>query len=729
MLKLNEVLDLYKSEQIDDFLKKLTEINLNEKRLYLKDIQKNYKFLGDNYSNASPITILKKGEKGLIERLTNGIDAVIEKKKQLLNLTSPKDANAVISKAYPKFYNHMQKISTNLDDSLRSNAYEAEDQVILAANEGSSTAKPTFDIIDKGTGVKGSDFANTLLSLNKGNKLSSEKKYLIGAFGQGGSTSLPFTDSTIIISKQEGKYYFTIIRPVQLQDFKNQSYVYLTVNDQIPELEFDNVKLNSYLDEFIETDSGTLVRMIETDISREYRINDITKPHMLIDYINTELFNVGLPIKIVENRKNYESNIKKQNRYAYGTLTKLRTFKKYIQDEYSGTINMEHNNMPYKIDYYVILPSDKADWGSDSKARDTFEMFNIYGDPIIYTVNGQTITTETFTRLRNNGLTFLRYRLLIVINLDNLGDEKYRFFTSDRNQIKDTDLTKGFIDKVVKTIASVEKLKEINETIADLSINSNVDNELLQEITDEVQDLYTRFLKGGNTVFRKRGGHSTSNPNPPDFLDRILELKITSEKRVFYSDEQVNFILTTGAAKYVNEQAIIYAYVDSKNFTEYIPNYMNGRISYHFNNKSIKVGKHTIQFMYFDDNNNSLTSETIEFEVLNDKSPEQPEKPKNLGLDIEIHQVKERELICEISKNLDEKKIDIYMCLEKDSMLEVYGAKASADDVREAQKKMIKPIALFTLFLEDGYDKLSSDDERNKLIVSFVKALLPSLSQ
>ena len=32
---------------------------------------------------------------------------------------------------------------------------------------------------------------------------------------------------------------------------------------------------------------------------------------MLIDYVNTELFNVGLPIKIVENRKNFESNLKK----------------------------------------------------------------------------------------------------------------------------------------------------------------------------------------------------------------------------------------------------------------------------------------------------------------------------------------------------------------------------------------------------------------------------------
>ena len=195
------------------------------------------------------------------------------------------------------------------------------------------------------------------------------------------------------------------------------------------------------------------------------------------------------------------------------------------------------------------------------------------------------------------------------------------------NQIQETDLTKGFIEKVVKTIASVEKLKEMNDIIAELSINSNVDNELLQEITDEVQNLYSRFLKGGSTVFRKRspGGHSVE---PVEFHDKIVELRITSDKREFYYDEQVHFILATGAAKYVNESAIIYAFVNKKNFTEYIPNYMNGRISYHFNNKAIGIGKHTIQFMYFDDNSDSLSSETIEFEVLKEKSPEQPDKPK-----------------------------------------------------------------------------------------------------
>ena len=36
----------------------------------------------------------------------------------------------------------------------------------------------------------------------------------------------------------------------------------------------------------------------------------------------------------------------------------------------------------------------------------SFEQFNVHYDPIIYIVNGQTITTEKFTKLNNAGLNF-----------------------------------------------------------------------------------------------------------------------------------------------------------------------------------------------------------------------------------------------------------------------------------------------------------------------------------
>ena len=213
------------------------------------------------------------------------------------------------------------------DSANRSIAKDAEDQVILVVNDGSRSNKPTIDIIDKSTGLLGSEFDKTILSINHGNKLSRDKSYLIGAFGQGGSTSLPFTYATIIMSKKDNQISFTIIKSVELTDFKNIVYVYMTINGLIPEVDFSNFESeDKYLNDFINnSDSGTIVRMVESEISKRFRDNEVTKPGMLGDYLNTELFNVGLPVKVIENRESYKGNVHLQNRYIYGSQLKLKT--------------------------------------------------------------------------------------------------------------------------------------------------------------------------------------------------------------------------------------------------------------------------------------------------------------------------------------------------------------------------------------------------------------------
>jgi hypothetical protein len=725
MIDIKEVLDLYKATQVDDFLKKYTGLSLNEKGLYHRDILPTWKFLGNNSSNGSSISILKKGEKGIIERLTNAIDAVIEKKVELIGIKSPNSSLDVIKKAYPKYYHNYIKINENRGEG-KSYAFDTEGEVILAVNDGSKSNKPTFDIIDKGIGVSGEFFDNTLLSINRGNKLSSDKKHLIGAFGQGGSTSLPFAESTIIVSKKDGKYYFTVIKAVDLNDYKNHGYVYLTIDDKIPELNaVDFTSTESYLNEFMSSDSGTLVRMIETDISREYRNNDISKPRMLVDYINTELFNVGIPVKVIENRGNYRDNKNAQNRNAYGSQTKLLTSKKYVKDEYSGTLDIYHNEKPYKIDYYVILPDSESEWGSDSKCKGVFEQFNVYGDPIIYTVNGQSISTETYTRIKNNGLTFLKYRLLIVINLDYLGTEKYKFFTSDRAQIKDTDITKGFLDTIIKQITQVDKLKKINEIIAEKSISESIDSELLNDISSEVQSIYNKFLKTGNAIPSRKRKNQHLNPSEEEFLDEIQNISITSLQREFYFDEAVQFVLTTSAAKYVNESSWIAPFVNDKNFHEYSPNFMNGRITYRFNEKALKPGTYTLEFMYFKEQSEAIKSEKIVFEILKEKAPVDTNQEKNKALDFNIQILDEAELICDIVKNKDQKRIEAFLCLDSDELRrEIYGYGASTDEISETKNKIIKPIILFALFLDNYYDDIESSSDKNKLIISYIKSII-----
>ena len=70
---------------------------------------------------------------------------------------------------------------------------------------------------------------------------------------------------------------------------KMDTYVYFTPNGQIPLIEIDEYEYSSeYLNDFIKAESGTLIRMIDMEIPREYRVNDAAKPGMLGDFINTE---------------------------------------------------------------------------------------------------------------------------------------------------------------------------------------------------------------------------------------------------------------------------------------------------------------------------------------------------------------------------------------------------------------------------------------------------------
>ena len=193
--------------------------------------------MGNNSSNSSSINGLKGGKKGLIERITNAIDTVIEKYKSNYRL-KPKYTSEVIKKAFPEYW----ELIKDKNSITKLNAKDAKDKVFLVVNDDSKSNKPTFDIIDTDIGINDENFENTILSIAKGNKFSEDKNYLIGAFGQGGSTSLPFASSTIILSKYKTKFFFIIAKYVELLDYRIGAYVFLKSNDKMTELSNDIVQ-------------------------------------------------------------------------------------------------------------------------------------------------------------------------------------------------------------------------------------------------------------------------------------------------------------------------------------------------------------------------------------------------------------------------------------------------------------------------------------------------------
>lgn len=458
--------------------------------------------------------------------------------------------------------------------------------------------------------------------------------------------------------------------------------------------------------------------MIDIEIPREYRSNDISKPGMLGDYVNTELYNVALPIKIIENRANYTNNLHAQNRNSFGSFYKMLTWE-YAKKDKFGTIIIEHNGNEYRINYYFILPEKEEDWAKDSECKNIFKQINVHLEPIIYTVNGQYITGERFTKLKNAGLSFLQYRLLVDIDLDVLGKDKYRFFTSDRSRIQDSDLTTGFLDKVIEALKNEKTIKDMNEYIANRSVNANINSDLINEISNNVKSIYGKYLKSGNKISTSGGGHILLPTNEDIYYDYIKEFEITTSKQVFYKNENVNIVLTTKAKKSINDKSMIYMFVDGKQNNNYFQSVMNGRIQYSISD--VPIGVHKVQFELFNDENNLCRNSSIfEFAVIDEIKNKVPNSIKNKELELNIKIVDERELIVDIEKNKENKSITIYLCLNHDLMISnIYGRTSNTSEMERIKNELLQPLVLFSLFLGNSYDEIEDIHKKNDLIISF----------
>ena len=108
--KLSELLAIYKPEQLNAFLKEHINTDLEDNNLLFENISDNWTCVGDTKYNLSAINMLKDSGKGLIERITNGIDAVLEKEKEKNGLDSPKTADDIVKVAFPHYYENKQNI-------------------------------------------------------------------------------------------------------------------------------------------------------------------------------------------------------------------------------------------------------------------------------------------------------------------------------------------------------------------------------------------------------------------------------------------------------------------------------------------------------------------------------------------------------------------------------------------------------------------------------------------
>ena len=717
-MKLSKVLNLYTYEDVKNFVKENSAIAIDESSEYeINLIEDGFRPLNDNQMNAGSIDLLEDGEKGIVERITNSIDSFIERTVVEKNIRAPKNVDSVIKKGFPEYHKSMKE-----NYKLSS---EVKNKVFLVAQNGTKTNLPTIDVMDLGTGIHGSKFSDTILSLHSGNKTTKDKNHLIGAFGQGGSTSLSFCKATLIISKYQNIYYFTIVVRIHLKTLKNYTYFYFVKDKTVFEVENDLVNSDEkHINALLNSESGTLIRMIDMDMSLGLRQSAFTDPSKMMDYISTELFEISIPVTVIENRREFKSYGEKNLlRNIRGSKIKIHRSKNLFKREFSGSFEVKVESDVLNVDYYAILPSKEDEWASDSAAKAVYKTFNHHEKPIIFTVNGQYIDGEHFTKLKNKGLSFLNHRLIIHVKLDQLGNKKQGLFMSNRSKIKKSNYVNKLIDQVVYQASINSDILKLNTIISDKSIDRDIDIDV-EGLEKELKDIYNELLTADKPKrFRPRSSVKPRPQNLDDLNDYIDELVITNAKQEFYKNETIRIILKTNANKFINKTTKINGFINDKHYSDWEVSYMNGRIQYNIQN--LKPGEYNLNFISFglgkDESDIEVTSNLYSFFVLDEKIPIE-DQSKSRNLDIEIIKVKDKDYIIDISKNDSDKKILINVCLNN-KLLDAIVIGKNSSEIEQMKASLINPMALYALLLDDFYEKQDLD-LKNKLLLDYCKTFI-----
>ena len=426
---------------------------------------------------------------GVIERVTNAIDAVIdlewEKRGQPAHPKSPRDA-------IEQWWKFKGGRTTNIEDLRDEAIVELSKKVQVTIRDSERPDRPTIDVRDYGTGLLSKDFAGTILSLNESRKLN--KLFLAGAFGQGGSTALAYSCFTVIFSRatqhngNPNLVGATIARFNQgnLKVDKHGIYEYMVDRStghpfalEIPETLFP---------------VGTLVRHISMDLGKYKAV--MTAPTGSLWWLtHNYLFDTVLPFRIGDAREN-----KGTTRTVAGNHRRL-TMGKYTEYQRDATMTFRSGSVTIK--WWVLSAEGEG-------ARNRITNYSMISKPIVVTYNGQKHGDFPNSVIKNDlKWPYLDRYLIVHVDCDKLDAESRRqLFSTTRESIRATSLGSELRRLVTDTLNGDDELNRLDKE-RKKSYICKVDTAPVEKIRRRLAKRIKAITTGGT------GGNSPRLP-PPD---------------------------------------------------------------------------------------------------------------------------------------------------------------------------------------------------------------------
>jgi len=476
-----------------------------------------WRYYGDRSSNFNTIgNQQSRPDAALVEKLVNSVDARLINECLLRGIDpESKLAPRTIREAVALFFENGSKSSTAgfIREWASNKRTEVARGITLSATGNKpSQGNPCFIISDSGEGQTPSSLPNTILSLDRDNKV--KIPFVQGKFNMGGTGVLEFCGKKnlqLVVSRRNPKlltnnisntdknWGFTVVRREDpIEGRKNSVYTYLAPLDADEKPNKGDV-LSFYKDTLPifpegqnaydrEASWGTLIKLYEYSTAGFSGTNILLSDGLMrqLDLLLTDL---ALPIRLYECR-NYSGHSGSFETNLTGIGVRLDDDKgSNLEDEpYSCSMNVSGEKMTANI---YVFKKDK-----DKTYRQN--------EGIIFSLNGQThgYLSKSFFRRKKVGMSYLADSILVIINCNDISARSREIlFMPSRDRLRDSELKiyiENELEEIIGFHPGLRKLREKRrrEEVETLLDDEKPLGEILQNLINDSPALASLFLTG-----------------------------------------------------------------------------------------------------------------------------------------------------------------------------------------------------------------------------------------
>ena len=446
------------------------------------DDSKVWRYYGDREDNFSIIgNQQSRPEAALVEKIVNSVDAVLMNECRLSGI-SPEDSTAPksVQEAVALYFMGEGKKGDTLgrirtwDSKKRSEISKLITLTATGATASDDSANPCFIIADAGEGQTPNSMPNTLLSLDKHNKLRIQ--FVQGKFNMGGTGVCQFcghNNLQFVISRRNPKtlssvgqssdsmWGFTVIRrenPPQGQ--KSSVYTYLAPLNAIPNSRHGDILCfdSPYFPIFPEGQNpfareaewGTAIKLYEYSATGFRTM--MFRRDGLLSKLDILLPEIALPIRLYECRKysghpgSFETNLS-------GLMVRLQDNKaENLENDFPATCQFVSLGEPMTAQIFAFRKGKAETYKKN--------------EGIIFTVNGQThgILPIDFFRRKSVGMGRIDDSILVVVDCSNIsGRAREDLFMNSRDRLRNGELRSSIEHELELLLRDHPGLRELKE--------------------------------------------------------------------------------------------------------------------------------------------------------------------------------------------------------------------------------------------------------------------------